>query len=85
MKHISAGALDVAYLEAGPFDRPPVIMLHGFAYDAQAYDADSAQLAVAGRRGVDAIRFLARYKDKALVYTAPRGRRYGSDNHDVPS
>ncbi len=52
MKHISAGPLDVAYLETGPADGPPVIMLHGFPYDVHAYDQASARLAAAGRRCV---------------------------------
>ena len=50
MKHISAGYIDVAYKEVGPADGPPVILLHGFPYDAHAYDAASAKLAAAGWR-----------------------------------
>ena len=49
-----AGALDVAYLEAGPLDRTPtgtpVILLHGFPYDAHAYDAAVARIAATGKR-----------------------------------
>lgn len=37
MNHIRAGVLDVAYLEHGPPDGPPVILLHGFPYDVHAY------------------------------------------------
>lgn len=50
MKHIVAGKLDVAYLEVGPLDGIPVILLHGFPYDVHAYDAVSMRLAAAGRR-----------------------------------
>ncbi len=50
MKRIVAGALDVAYLEAGPPDGAPVILLHGFPYDAHAYDDAAQRLAAAGRR-----------------------------------
>ena len=50
MKHVRSGALDVAYLEQGPADGPPVILLHGFPYDAHAYDDASARLAAAGLR-----------------------------------
>ena len=50
MKHIIAGKLDVAYLEVGPSDGIPVVLLHGFPYDVQAYDAVSVRLAAAGRR-----------------------------------
>jgi pimeloyl-ACP methyl ester carboxylesterase len=42
--------LDIAYLESGPPDGAAVILLHGFPYDAHAYDACVAPLARAGRR-----------------------------------
>jgi pimeloyl-ACP methyl ester carboxylesterase len=32
-----AGALDVAYVDAGPPHGPPVVLLHGFPYSIQAY------------------------------------------------
>ncbi|MEX2221921.1 MAG: alpha/beta hydrolase [Candidatus Rokuibacteriota bacterium] len=50
MKHIAAGVLDVAYLEAGPPDGTPAFLLHGFPYDVHAFDAVSERLAAAGRR-----------------------------------
>ena len=50
MKRISAGSLDVAYLEVGPSTGPAVILLHGFPYDANAYNDVSLQLAATGRR-----------------------------------
>lgn len=50
MKHIVAGVLDVAYLESGPPDGPPVMLLHGFPYDVHAYDAVAGRLASTGRR-----------------------------------
>lgn len=50
MKRIVAGVLDIAYLETGPADGPPVILLHGFPYDIHAYAAASEILAAAGRR-----------------------------------
>jgi pimeloyl-ACP methyl ester carboxylesterase len=42
--------LDVAYLESGPVDGSPVVLLHGFPYDVHAYDECAAQLAGDGRR-----------------------------------
>ena len=36
VKHVKAGLLDVAYLESGPPDGSPVILLHGFPYDVHA-------------------------------------------------
>jgi len=50
MKHITAGVLNVAYLEIGPPHGSPVILLHGFPYDVHAYDAVAERLAMAGRR-----------------------------------
>lgn len=50
MKRVIAGVLDVAYLENGPDDGPPVLLLHGFPYDVHAFDDVSASLARAGCR-----------------------------------
>ena len=52
MKTIVAGVLEVAYLEVGPANGAPVILLHGFPYDVHAYDDVAARLAAAGRRGI---------------------------------
>lgn len=48
MKSIKAGCLDIHYHEVGPEGGEPVILLHGFPYDAHAYDAVAANL---GRQG----------------------------------
>ena len=52
MKRIVAGVLDVAYLEFGPPDGDPVILLHGFPYDAYACEAVAERVAAAGRRAI---------------------------------
>lgn len=44
--------LDVAYLEHGPADGPPVLLLHGFPDDATAWRPAMEQPAAAGRRAV---------------------------------
>ena len=49
-RRVSAGALDVAYLEYGPADGWPCIMGHGFPYDAHAYAECAPLLAEAGAR-----------------------------------
>ena len=66
MKAVTAGALEIAYIETGPTDGPPVVLLHGFPYDAHAYDDVSKTLAVSGfrcivpfLRGFGATRFLS--------------------------
>ena len=50
VKHISTDMLDIGYFESGPADGPPVILLHGFPYDAHAYDATAEHLVAAGKR-----------------------------------
>jgi len=50
LRHIDAGVLSFAYLEAGAPDGPPVVLLHGFPYDAHAYDEVAPILASKGCR-----------------------------------
>jgi pimeloyl-ACP methyl ester carboxylesterase len=66
MRTIAAGLLNVAYRDLGPEDGRPVVLLHGFPYDAHAYDAVADHLAGQGLRvvvpflrGFGATRFLA--------------------------
>lgn len=65
MKRVRAGVLEVAYLEIGPPDGPPAVLLHGFPYDVHACETAAAQLAADGvrclvpsLRGYGATRFL---------------------------
>jgi pimeloyl-ACP methyl ester carboxylesterase len=37
LRHIDAGALNIAYYEAGPADGPVAVLLHGFPYDIHSY------------------------------------------------
>ena len=37
-RRVDAGVLDVAYVDAGPPDGPPVILLHGWPYDIHSFD-----------------------------------------------
>ena len=50
MKTIRAGVLDVAYLDSGPADGNPVILLHGFPYDVRAYGEVVDRLTAVGMR-----------------------------------
>ncbi len=50
LKRIQAGVLEIAYVERGPADGLPVVLLHGFPYDVHCYDAASALLAAQGFR-----------------------------------
>ena len=49
-KYIAAGDLDVAYLESGPADGTPMLLLHGWPYDVHAFDEVAPVLAAAGHR-----------------------------------
>ncbi len=50
MKKVTTDILDIGYLEFGPADGLPVILLHGFPYDAYAYDEVAKRLSAAGKR-----------------------------------
>ncbi|MDB5767618.1 MAG: alpha/beta hydrolase, partial [Collimonas fungivorans] len=50
LKQIDAGVLNVGYVEAGPADGPPVILLHGWPYDIHSFVDVAPLLASAGYR-----------------------------------
>jgi pimeloyl-ACP methyl ester carboxylesterase len=50
LKQINAGPLNVGYVEAGPADGKPVILLHGWPYDIHAFVDVAPILASAGYR-----------------------------------
>jgi len=50
VKQIRAGVLNVGYVEAGPADGRPVILMHGFPYDIHSYVEVAPLLAGAGYR-----------------------------------
>jgi pimeloyl-ACP methyl ester carboxylesterase len=68
LRHVEAGALDIAYYEAGPADGPVVMLLHGFPYDIHAYVDVAPLLAARGCRTI--VPYLrgygaTRFRDKA--------------------
>jgi pimeloyl-ACP methyl ester carboxylesterase len=50
LKQIDAGVLNVGYAEAGPFDGPAVLLLHGWPYDIHSFTDVAPILASAGYR-----------------------------------
>jgi len=50
LKHIDAGALNVAYAEVGSADGAVVILLHGWPYDIHSYEDVAPALAAMGYR-----------------------------------
>jgi pimeloyl-ACP methyl ester carboxylesterase len=66
IRQIHAGDLDVGYVDAGPPDRPAVLLLHGWPYDIHAYDevtqllvARGCRVVVPYLRGYGSTRFLS--------------------------
>jgi pimeloyl-ACP methyl ester carboxylesterase len=64
VKQIDAGALNVGYVEAGPPDGQPVLLLHGWPYDIHSFEEVTPALADRGYhvivpylRGYGATRF----------------------------
>ena len=52
LSQIEAGTLDVGYVEVGPSNGPPVVLLHGWPYDIQSYAEVAPALAARGYRVV---------------------------------
>ena len=50
VRQIRAGVLDVGYVDAGPADGAPVLLLHGWPYDIHSYAEVVPLLAAAGYR-----------------------------------
>ena len=50
VKQIAAGLLDVGYVDVGPPDGSPVVLLHGWPYDIHTYAEVSPLLAAASYR-----------------------------------
>jgi pimeloyl-ACP methyl ester carboxylesterase len=50
LKSVPTEVLDIGYFESGPADGPAVVLLHGFPYDAHAYDDVAAELSGDGFR-----------------------------------
>ena len=50
MRVVRTPDLDIAVLDAGPLDGPPVVLLHGFPYDVLAFEHVTPVLTRAGAR-----------------------------------
>src|SRR5579862_581406 len=71
LKQVNAGLLSVSYVEEGPPDGPPVILLHGWPYDIYSFIDVAPVLASAGYRvivpylrGYGPTRFLSEATDR---------------------
>ena len=52
VKQIEAGLLNVGYVDLGPSDGYPVILLHGWPYDIHSYERAAPLLASSGYRAI---------------------------------
>jgi pimeloyl-ACP methyl ester carboxylesterase len=68
VKQINAGLLDVGYVDLGPADRSPVLLLHGWPYDIQSYAEVAPVLAAAGYRVI--VPFLRGYGSTRFLSTS---------------
>src|SRR6185312_3433342 len=65
VKQINAGVLSVGYLEAGPSNRPAVILLHGWPYDVNSYSEVADSLSSQGYRVI--VPYLRGYRTTAFL------------------
>src|SRR5882762_9445065 len=82
LRRVDAGALNIAYYEAGPVDGPVAILLHGFPYDIHSYIDVAPQLATQGCRVI--VPYLrgygpTRFRDK----TTPRSGEQAAMGADL--
>jgi pimeloyl-ACP methyl ester carboxylesterase len=79
---VAAGVLSVAYEEHGPAEGSPVVLLHGFPYDAHAFDAVAPPLAAAGCRVI--VPYLRGYgPTRFLSADTPRSGQQAVLAHDL--
>jgi pimeloyl-ACP methyl ester carboxylesterase len=82
VRQIAAGDLDVGYVDAGPADGEPVLLLHGWPYDIHAYDDVTRLLTAAGYRVV--VPFARGYgSTRFLSETTPRNGEQAALAADV--
>ena len=82
LKHVEAGVLSVALEESGTPGGRPVVLLHGFPYDAHAYDEVAPRLAAAGCRVV--VPYLRGYGPTRFLSAAtPRSGQQAALAHDL--
>lgn len=84
LQHVQTGVLDVAYLVAGDPQGLPVVLLHGFPYDVQAYADVTPRLARAGCRVI--VPYLRGYgPTRFLSELTPRSGQQAALAHDLLS
>jgi hypothetical protein len=84
VKQIDAGVLNVGYVDAGPADARPVILLHGFPYDIHSFVEVAPLLAARGYRViVPYMRGHGTPPGDGALYRAHFTDKYGHRTFDV--
>jgi pimeloyl-ACP methyl ester carboxylesterase len=84
LKQVDAGDLSVAFQDSGSPGGVPVVLLHGFPYDAHAYDEATPMLVSAGCRVI--IPYLRGYgPTRFLSQDTPRSGQQAVLAHDLMS
>lgn len=82
LKCAEAGVLSVNYIESGPSNGKPVLLLHGFPYDVHAYDKVTPLLVSAGCRVITP--YLRGYgPTRFLSANTPRSGQQAVLSHDL--
>ncbi|MGC1560626.1 MAG: alpha/beta hydrolase [Bradyrhizobium sp.] len=82
LRHVDAGALNIAYYEEGPADGPVAILLHGFPYDIHSYVDVAPLLAGKGCRVI--VPYLRGYgPTRFLDSTTPRSGEQAAIGADL--
>lgn len=82
LRQVRAGVLDVGYLEHGPAEGKPVVLLHGFPYDVHAFDDVAPLLVSRGYRVLTP--YLRGYgPTRFLSSNTPRAGQQASLAHDL--
>ena len=68
VKQIEAGLLDVGYVESGPANGRPVVLLHGWPYDIQSFAGVAPVLAAKGYRVI--VPYLRGYGSTSFLSSA---------------
>jgi pimeloyl-ACP methyl ester carboxylesterase len=81
-KTVHTPTLEIAYMQTGPDDGPPVILLHGFPDDIHAYDGAAPLLAEQGWRVL--VPYLRGYGPTRFLSPAtPRSGEQAALGHDL--
>ena len=81
-KRVRTDVLEIAYEEHGPENGAPVILLHGFPYDARAFDAVAPPLGAGGCRAL--VPYLRGYGPTRFLSAAtPRSGEQAALGHDL--